>query len=189
MSSEASSGKLTLFLVALAFFGPMAIATWMYFSGQDVRTGANHGVLLSPVENLGDTVPDSALLDSAGERLWRVVYVGLDDCGESCVAALYKQRQTWKMLGREMDRVGRVFLHGDTAPDSIFIDGEHPDLLVSRDDALASRLLERLPDGVTGGGFFLIDPNNNLVLYFQPDIEPKDLVSDLKRLLKISQIG
>ena len=39
------------------------------------------------------------------------------------------------------------------------------------------------------GGYYLVDPHGNLVMYFGPDIDPRDMVDDIKRLLKLSRIG
>ncbi len=183
-----SSGRVTLILVALAFFGPMALAMWMYFSGQEVKLGASNGTLLEPIVNINDTVPQPEALQSE-EPLWVLAYVNEADCDEACVQTLYIQRQSRKMLGREMDRLGRVFLHGDSLPDTLFIESEHDDLWTGQDAALSSLLVSKLPEGEPAGGYFLIDPIGNIVLYFRPDMDPKDMVSDIKKLFKISQIG
>ena len=45
------------------------------------------------------------------------------------------------------------------------------------------------PEALPAGGFYLVDPLGNLVLYFEPGMNPKDMVADIKRLLRISQIG
>ncbi len=188
MTEKKSSGKLTMILVALAFFGPMALAMWMYFSGQTVKLGANKGALLEPIININDTLSESEALKSE-EPLWLLVYSNEAACDEACVQTLYIQRQSRKMLGREMDRLGRVFLHGETAPDTLFIQSEHSDLWTGQDAALSSLLASKLPTGEPTGGYYLIDPIGNLVLYFRPDMNPKDMVSDIKKLFKISQIG
>ena len=39
------------------------------------------------------------------------------------------------------------------------------------------------------GGCYLIDPLGNLVMYFLPGLNPKDMVADIKHLLKLSHIG
>ena len=38
-------------------------------------------------------------------------------------------------------------------------------------------------------GIYIVDPNGNLVFFYPIDINPKLLLADLKRLLKVSQIG
>jgi hypothetical protein len=39
------------------------------------------------------------------------------------------------------------------------------------------------------GGIYLIDPLANLVMYFPPDLGPRELVDDVKHLLRLSRIG
>ena len=34
-----------------------------------------------------------------------------------------------------------------------------------------------------------MDPLGNLVMYFEPETDPRDMVEDIKRLLKLSRIG
>ncbi len=188
MSEKTSSGKLTMFLIALCFFGPMALAMWMYFSGQEVKLGANHGELLEPLVNITEVIPGSPALDT-GERQWLLIYSNDATCDEACREALYTQRQSHKMLGREMDRLGRVFLHGEQAPDTLFLAEQHADIHTGIDAELTALLASRLPQSASAGGYFLVDPNGYLVLYFPPEINPKQMVADIKRLFKISQIG
>ncbi|MEC7251173.1 MAG: hypothetical protein VXW10_08035, partial [Pseudomonadota bacterium] len=38
-------------------------------------------------------------------------------------------------------------------------------------------------------GIYIIDPLGNLVFYYATETPPKDILQDLKRLLKVSQIG
>lgn len=187
-SKTTMSGRMVLILIALAFFGPMALAMWMYFSGQDVELGANHGVLLEPIVNVYEMFPGSELA-SISDAPWRLVYNNVEACADECREALYVSRQSRAMLGREMDRVSRVFLHGTVTPDMLFLQSEHSDISSLSDQDLSESLATKTPDAQAVGGFYLVDPIGNLVLYFPPDIDPKDMVSDIKRLLRISQIG
>ncbi len=186
--SKKSSGRMTLFLIALAFFGPMAIAVYMYYGGQEVELGANKGALLEPYINLNDELPESGFSEAAPGK-WRLVYTNEAACDDACREALYTVRQSRKMLGREMERVERIFLHGDSAPDTLFINQEHAGLITFQDGGLSQLLENKRPDALPAGGFYLVDPLGNLVLYFEPGMNPKDMVSDIKRLLRISQIG
>ena len=49
--------------VAAVFLGPLVLATWLYFAGQDLTPEGrtNHGALLEPIVNIVDALPDSAL--------------------------------------------------------------------------------------------------------------------------------
>ena len=186
--SQRTRGRLQFLLIAALFFGPLLFAAWMYYGNDALQpeSRANHGTLLEPIVSLVDTVPGSAIHDS---RSWRLLYANDGECGEDCRKALYTQRQTRLMLGKEMDRVERVFLHGEQAPDTLHIAEEHQGLATLQDTALRAVLDDKRPGALPAGGFYLIDPHGNLVLYFSPDIEPRDMVDDIKRLLKLSRIG
>jgi len=93
------------------------------------------------------------------------------------------------MLGKEMDRVRRVFLHGDSLPDTVFLTEEHPGLITIEDSSLSGLLNNKRPAELPAGGYFLIDPLGNLVMYFQPDLDPAKMVDDIKHLLRLSRIG
>lgn len=184
------SARLHLVLIAAVFFGPLLIAAWMYYGGYFAESlgRSNHGALLEPVISLVDQVPDS-LLHDIGDANWLLLYANGAACADECETALYTIRQARKMLGKEMDRVVRVFLHGTTLPDTVFLAAEHPDLTTIEDASLSGLLENKRPPDLPAGGYYLIDPLGNLVLYFRPDIEPSDMVDDIKRLLKLSRIG
>jgi hypothetical protein len=182
-------GRLQLLLIAAVFFGPLLVATWMYQSGALTPEGrSNHGRLLEPVTRLADATPESPVIDLAEGR-WIMLYTNENACDETCFEALYKMRQTRQMVGREMDRLLRVFLHGESTPDRVRLEGEHPGLITITDKRLASLLDAKRPGDALPGGIYLIDPLSNLVMYFPPDLDPRDMVDDVKHLLKLSQIG
>ena len=190
MTRQLSKGpRLQISIIALVFFGPLLLATWMYTTGRLLPAGStNHGELLDPVINLEEALPDSRILDEAN-GLWRLIYANVSDCDESCREELHRMRQIRLMLGSEMDRVGRVFLHGAASPDRVFLDNDHRGLITMSDKGLVELLKERRPERVPEGGIYLVDPLDNLVMYFSPDIDPGDVTADLEHLLELSRIG
>ena len=184
-----SKGRLQLALIALVFLGPLGVASWMYLSGKLTPDGtSNHGALLAPIVNLGDALPGNPLIAIADGQ-WLMLYASDEACLEACRDALYRLRQSRMMLGREMGRVSRVFLHGETSPDTVFLEGEHPGLKAINDKGLREFLEQKRPQDLAPGGIYLLDPLANLVMYFPPDLEPRDMVEDIKHLLKLSRIG
>jgi hypothetical protein len=182
-------GRLQISIIALVFFGPLIVATWMYMSGRLQPEGrTNHGELLLPAVNLGDVLGESPIL-GASDAPWRLVYANEAVCDDPCVEALYRLRQIRLMLGKDMDRVGRIFLHGDSAPDKVFLDEQHQGLITITDMALSELLEERRPKEVPPGGIYLVDPLDNLIMYFSPDILPGDMADDVEHLLELSRIG
>ena len=180
--------RVMLVLIAAVFFGPLLVATWLYYGGATFQPEGrvNHGALLEPIVNVTDVVPDVPL--EAGGHWW-LVYQDLGPCEDACREGLYTIRQSRLMLGREMDRVERMFLHGAEAPDTLFLEEQHKGLVALENGGLSALLANKKPEGLAAGGYYLIDPLGNLVMYFPPDIVPGDMVDDLKRLLKLSRIG
>ena len=184
------SARLHLVLIAAVFFGPLLLAAWLYYSGYFVQPDAraNNGTLLEPIVNLEDALPASALHDVSDDK-WQLLYASAGPCEDACREGLYTIRQIRLMLGREMDRVGRIFLHDDSPLDTLFLDSEHQGLTTLEEPALKAFLDSKTPAGLDDGGYYLIDPQGNLVLYFEPGLDPRDIVDDIKRLLKLSRIG
>jgi len=187
---QATSARLHLLLIAIVFFAPLLVAAWLYyggyFAGSAERT--NNGALLEPIVNLGDALPGSGL-HASGDGRWLLLYADTGACGADCRNALYTTRQSRQMLGQEMHRVARVFLHGATAPDTVFLAAEHQGLITITDASLNRLLDNKRPAALPAGGYYLIDPLGNLVMYFQPDLDPSDMVEDIEHLLKLSRIG
>jgi len=186
---KTNRARVQMLLIAAVFFGPLAVASWMYYGGHFQPQGkTNHGALLEPITNVADAAPESAIIE-IGDGYWLLMYADSAECLEACKSALYTLRQSRKMLGKEMDRLKRVFLYGDSAPDSTFLAEEHAGLITLQNDSSVALLADKKPAELLSNGFFLVDPLGNLVMYFQPDINPSDMVDDIKRLLKLSRIG
>jgi cytochrome oxidase Cu insertion factor (SCO1/SenC/PrrC family) len=183
-------GRVQLLLVAAVFLGPLVVAAWMYYSGGSMQPQGrtNHGALLEPIESLANELPDSAV-HSLYQQSWVLLYAQDTACDTACQDALYKLRQSRLMLGKEMDRLTRVFLHGNTPPDTVFLAEEHAGLMTIEDGNLTKLLNNKKPADLPANGYYLIDPLGNLVMYFRPDLDPSEMVDDIKHLLKLSRIG
>ena len=184
------TGRRQFLLIAFVFLGPLLVAAFLYFPGNPLQPvgRTNHGALLEPIVNVGAGLPESAIL-TQGDRAWLLLYANTGPCGKSCREALHTIRQARLMLGKEMDRVQRVFLHGDSVPDTVLVIEEHQGLMTLKDSSLNSLLNNKRPADLPAGGYFLVDPLGNLVMYFQPDLDPAEMVDDIKHLLRLSRIG
>jgi len=93
--------------------------------------------------------------------------------------------------------VQRVFIADGDCCDFQFLHEQHPDLIAVRMSPAAAPLLALLPRGgadASGGDpnaqrVYLIDPLGNLMMSYAPDAKPKGMLEDMKRLLRLSQIG
>jgi hypothetical protein len=195
-------GQRQLVLLAALFFVPLAVAFWLYYGPTSWRPvgGTNKGDLVDPAVPL----PAVALAKPDGTRTgtdflqgkWTIAYLGDGACDERCREALYLSRQSRIALNKDMDRVQRVFLATGNCCDSGFLAAEHPDLAVAvlGNDADSQALLAKIPalGGVppaTAGRLYVIDPLGNLVLSYSAAAPDKALLTDVKKLLRLSHIG
>lgn len=173
-----------LFLLLAVFFLPLAASITLYFSGWRPAGGTNHGELIQPLRQLP---ADAKVL----EGKWSLVYVGDGSCGEPCRNALHVAGQIHVLLNKDMDRVNRALLATDACCDLAFPDAGHPGIKVVDLSAPAARsqLLALLPQGDHSHDLFVVDPLLNIVMRFDTRENPRGLLDDMKKLLKLSHIG
>jgi cytochrome oxidase Cu insertion factor (SCO1/SenC/PrrC family) len=194
-------GRRQLVLLAALFFVPLAIAFWMYYGPTGWRPSgdASKGDLIDPARPLAAlalaTAEGTPTSPDFLRGKWSMVYVGDGLCDDRCRKALYLMRQSRIALNKDMDRVQRVFLVTGRCCDRGFLAQEHPDLVVARvDDDASAALLEPFPTygGVPladAGRIFIVDPLGNLLMSYAPTAPDKALLTDMKKLLRLSHIG
>jgi hypothetical protein len=127
------------------------------------------------------------------EGKWTLLYFGPGDCPAACRTGLYDTRQVRAALGKDSERVQRVFLaEGDLSAVPL-IRTNHPDLAIVRATDEAEPLIALLRRAQAGGAaddrIYLIDPLGNLMMWYAADAPPKGMLEDLKRLLGLSHVG
>jgi hypothetical protein len=193
--------------LAALFLVPLLLAFYMYY-GTDWRPTkrVNHGTLISPVRPLPTvplnqvklTAPDGSAtppnLEAASPDLlrdkWSIVYIGAGNCDEPCRQALYVMRQTRLSLNNEMSRVGRVFFSTGNCCAWDFLEHEHPGVVVvDASTAPGTRFLHEFPAEGRPYSLFIVDPLGNLMMSYDARQNPKGLLEDLQKLLRLSHIG
>lgn len=190
MKEKDKKGRLQLTLLALVFFGPLILAAWLYFGGTGLQPAGrtNKGELLEPIIALPEILPESPPLERLTGQ-WSLIHVNTGSCGDACQQAIYTLRQSRLMLGSDMDRMNRVLLRVESAPDTVVLGEEYAGTITLVDNALSELLLGKRPISVAAGGYFLVDPLGNLVMYFPPELDPSAMVEDIEHLLELSRIG
>lgn len=162
--------KGTFWLVWGMGFLPMLLAMGMYFGQVGVPDGRmNRGDLVPP----GAELEEWEIEDAAGKQ-W--VYVGdwhllltYEDCDSVCDSWKSILPSLHQALGRERDRVQWHLV------------SDHP--------AATEKILVSGQIDTIGAAVWVADPLGNLVMRYPLDRSPRDLLLDLKRMLKLSKIG
>lgn len=194
---------ITLFLILIVIIAPIVLAWIMikYAQHHEFKK-SNHGVLISlPSPNLQDVnFYDFKHHDKlSGESLmgkWWIVYVSPEKCFQECQENLYNLRQLQIALGRDSTRVGRIFVTQPNCSSAFcesYLTEYYPEMRrVTFESADFNKLFltsALYATSKTLGQIYIIDPLGNVIMYYDPDTEPKNILSDLKRLLKVSKVG
>lgn len=190
LAEQRRSGR-RIALVILAFCAAPTVAAWLAYFVWPPQSRTNYGELVEP-RPLSD--PDLRLLDGESFRLsrlrgkWILLQVDSGVCGDACRRKLVYMRQARLALGKDAERVERVWLiDDDAAPDPALL-RENDGLRAARASATAA-LGDLHPAGDPAAHIFLVDPRGNLMLRFPGDPDGRRMLRDLSRLLSASRIG
>jgi len=189
--------RMALLLFAIGF-GPMILATVMYYTGWLNPTGhSNHGELIQPPFPVAELqlhgADGSPLAERFGPELvepeWTMVVVA-EDCGAACEDLLYRTRQVNIALGKNATRVNRAAWVGGMSDDLAQRWPEEYSLMekLTMSDSAAPSWPAGV-DPVQQPRILVVDPFGNIVMHYGSEHTGKEMLKDLKQLLKLSQIG
>lgn len=193
-----AAGRWKMVLVLLICAAPVIASYFTYYLVRP-EGRRNFGELIEPQRSLPDI--DASNLEGKTINLrtlkgqWLLVSVGSGACSEACAHNLYLQRQLHTSLGKDKDRVERVWLIADEIPTD-----EKPveaSLRAAITDAVVLRLGmpqlaswlypadgQRLADHL-----FLVDPMGNWMMRFPASLDLAAAArakKDIERLLRAS---
>jgi cytochrome oxidase Cu insertion factor (SCO1/SenC/PrrC family) len=196
-----TAGRLKLIALASLFFGPLILAWVWYFAfpGTAPTARSNRGHLIDPAQPLPESIglrtpAGEAVNRSVFEDTWTLIYVDSGQCGEDCAQRLYEMRQVWASLHKNIGRVRRAYVtQGELPPGGVdaLTEVAHKDIqsFIDPSGRLAEFFDGTVDQAGSNGFIYLLDPLGNWVLYYKPGEPLRDMLKDLKRLLKLSHIG
>jgi len=196
--AQVRRGRRTAMLLFAVGFGPMLVATVMFYTGWLNPAGqSNQGQLVQPPVPVAELNLQTAAGNPLQARFgvdvadpkW-LMLVASERCTEDCEQLLYLARQVNVALGKNAPRVGRAAYLGTVPAD------------LERRWSDEYQLMERLqpaagktpawPAGINPEQqprILLVDPFGNVMMHYGREHTGKQLLKDLKHLLKLSQIG
>ncbi|USW96030.1 hypothetical protein NHF39_04950 [Pseudomonas proteolytica] len=176
-------GRWQLILILLMVIGPMVLATLMYklqFWVPDNRS--DHGEMIGN----GQTRADIGV--QADEQRWQLLVTAPAACAADCQQLVYLARQLQIGLGRDASRASHALASAQplSAEYEAKLKVEYPQLQRFPLDLPTFKQNAAAPGDAQ---LWIVDPHGNLVLRYDARVKGKDLLNDLRHLLKLSNIG
>lgn len=188
-----SLGRWKMLLVLAVCAAPVVASYLTYFVIKpDGRT--NYGALIQPTRSLPDltlhTLDGQAVPARSLRGQWLLVVVGPAACGAACEQRLYAQRQLREMLGRERDRLDKLWFVTDDAQPTAALQAAlnaAPAATVLRfPQAALKQWLAPAEGRALEDHLYLVDPMGEWMMRFPVDFEPAKVKRDLERVLRAS---
>lgn len=182
--AQRRSGRLQLIMLLALVIGPMLLATAMFYGRFWIPEGRSyHGELIGGQTSLAELgVPFVA------GKGWQLLVSAPQECSADCEQLVYLARQIHIGLGREASRANHALAFSNPLPVELNarLEKEYPQLQRYPLDAAA---YSRVAGDSPVPQLWIVDPLGNLVLRYPADAKGKDILNDLRLLLKISNIG
>ncbi len=187
------SGRLKMFVVLLVCAAPVIASYFMYYVVRP-EGRRNFGELITPQRPL----PDVNAVDLGGQVVnlrtlkgqWLMVSVGGAECNDTCTRHLYLQRQLRESLGKDKDRVDRVWLISDDQPVPEKLRAALGGTTVLRVTSTPlAGWLEAAKGQQLADHLYLVDPMGNWMMRFPAQLDLAAAAKakrDLERLLRAS---
>ncbi|WP_192021884.1 hypothetical protein [Shewanella sp. WPAGA9] len=173
----------TLYILLLVFILPVAMAKLVL--SMDLYNGAatNKGQLISPSISY-----QSLSMDNPQPQSWQLLYLLPKQCLEQCQQRLYVLHQSHVALGKHQDRVSPIVLLQEGSDTQILASLNVPFATAQASPQLTSMMEKQQ--------LIIVDPLGSLVMQY-PGIageeeniaQGKSMISDLRKMLKLSRVG
>ncbi len=198
MTDQTQKNRMALLLIAGIPVTIILASTWLWYYVANGRLDlvgmlgtANMGSLLSPpvaMADLGAVDASGRGFQARGERpLWRIMIVGEGGCDQTCEHLVYYTRQIHTAMGKYTNRIERLYLATDSEPGTNPLGGlakDYPKLNLLYTSAPAGETLRAAAEGEPA--YFVVDPEGWVILAYSAEADGKDIMADLKFLLKNS---
>lgn len=186
---QQKSKKLTVLALIVVFILPVILAKFALENEWFNKASTNRGQLLNPIIEAGEL-----FVIEGEEPHWRLAYTVPTVCDVACENAIFSISQVRTAVGRQMDRVDAVFLVTESSDQKAVTNLEtnnYGKLLKTN-----SQSVNNLFKDVDNSAIFIVDTLGNVILKFdstldreQAIMDSRDILADLRKLLKLSRIG
>jgi cytochrome oxidase Cu insertion factor (SCO1/SenC/PrrC family) len=187
-------GRLKMLMVLAVCATPVIASYFTYFVIKP-QARTNYSELITPTREMPEAL---AMRNLAGDPVtaaslhgqWLLVVVAGGACDALCEKQLYVQRQLRETLGREKDRVDKLWLIPDTAAPRAAvleaISAGQPTTVLRVDATALAQWLTPSQGQQLADHIYLVDPMGQWMMRTPANPDPGKLKRDLDRLLRAS---
>ncbi|MEO8079746.1 MAG: hypothetical protein ABI641_04395 [Caldimonas sp.] len=201
-ATRTARGRLLMLLVLLVCTLPVVASYLAYFAFRP-ESRTNYSDLVTPPRSIPAGLALAALdgrpvAPTSLRGQWLLVVVAGGACDERCERLLWLQRQLHETLGREKDRVDKVWLVDDGvtprratleaigASTRSAVPGLQPASVLDVDRAALAAWLEPGVGSELEDHLYIVDPRGEWMMRTPPRPEPARLKRDVEKLLRAS---
>ena len=193
--------RLVLLSLIAVFSVPLLFALLIFYNPNvfSERSTFNYGQLIDPpiplkqlrFQILTSMGKNRERADKLFHGKWSLLYVGSGQCDLRCEANLFKMRQIRLRIGKDITRLQYLFLLStkDPVTDLKRVRKDHPSMIITHLNDVQLQSFQQLSSDIPEHGIYLVDPLENLMMYYPTDANAKGMLKDINHLLKVSHIG
>ena len=192
--SRTRGGRLKMLLVLLVCASPVIASYLTYFVIRpEGRT--NYSTLILPTRTLPAelnlrTLEGAPVAPKSLRGQWLMVAVGPASCDTGCEQRFFMQRQLREMMGRERERLDKLWLVTDDGPITPALrealGGKVPVTVLRADAAAVARWLEPEAGHQLQEHLYIVDPMGEWMMRVPARPEPSRVKRDIDRVLRAS---
>jgi hypothetical protein len=184
-------GRLKM-LAVLAVCASPVIASYLAYFVFKPEGRTNYGALILPTRPMPalplTTLDGQPLAAASLKNQWLLVAVGPAGCDAACEKRLYMQRQLREMLGRERDRLDKVWFVVDAAQPKAELRAAleaSPAMTIARvDRAALAAWLQPAEGRALEDHLYIVDPHGDWMMRAPADADPQKVKRDLDKLMR-----
>jgi hypothetical protein len=183
-----AKNKRLMFIFVAVFVLPVLLAKLALDNSWFNQAATNKGQLISPPLDV------SSIDTSQPEPKWKLIYVLPETCNQACENALYSIIQVRSALGKHSDRAEVLVItheNSDNEQHAILKQNQNVRLLTTDLNSVKQIFKDNIREGI-----FIADTLNNVILRYSLQVDSKisildsrDILSDMRKVLKLSRIG
>ncbi len=181
-------------------FAIPTIASWFFYYNPELvpSARANKGELIQPVIHIDDFefkgINNNTITSKSQYKdYWTLIVVAGNNCDDICKSRIHDMRQVRKALEEDYARVKRLVLINSNKVDENlknYLKPYHGTDVMSQNKTLSEDIIAKISTNEDITNYlYIMDPMQNIMMRYYPQQDPKDFLTDMKRLLKINQWG